>query len=123
MAGEYIESGEVVKPSCLIRLKKIGRLMSVGFGRVAGTLGRGGEGRNSCKGRQEFSSCGDGIGGDYASNRALIARVFMDCRSGERQPGGGGFYLGFRINNLRGWLGRAQERTRRELAFCRYLHG
>ncbi len=68
MAGEYIESGELVKPSCLIRLKKIGRLMSVGFGWVAGALGRGGEGRNSCKGRQEFSSCGDGIGGDYASN-------------------------------------------------------
>ena len=28
MAGEYIESGEVVKPSCLIQLKKIGLPMS-----------------------------------------------------------------------------------------------
>jgi hypothetical protein len=31
MAGEYIESVELVKPSCLIRLKKIGELMSVRF--------------------------------------------------------------------------------------------
>ncbi|RRV03930.1 hypothetical protein EGJ27_23840 [Pseudomonas sp. v388] len=34
MAGEYIESVELVKPSCLIRLKKIGRVTNVGLAGV-----------------------------------------------------------------------------------------
>ena len=41
MAGEYIESVALVKPSCLILLKKIGELTSVGFsGAGAGLAGR-----------------------------------------------------------------------------------
>ena len=43
MAGDYIESDELVKPSCLIKLKKIGGLTSVpeaGYGAWAVALER-----------------------------------------------------------------------------------